>query len=1488
MKSALQDDIAQESILSSGLLPLDIDQQEQFLTGVDLLAALTVNLDSSTLHFPQLQNLKLNLDKTEAVETGIKWINSSLITIIDTASSSESNNVLSQLIHLFQESKQIISNDISNDISSHLITILNCNNYPLLKQDICTILIDSEHPLNQLQSTNLTKLLNTEDSLCILDLLINKDLITAQTTQDFINVINKSTINSSEYILHKTYLLQIIDSFNEHPNLSTILSPQILDLFKTHHDITFLKQIQKIIKDPLFFAPIYEEIHTKLQNFNRLLEIETIADGDLSEKDKESLKILLNLDNSYITKTAYASIFKLPDIKTLLAPNHTGYSKNDCAKLFLSVQKDLLQVLKYSNNLDDYLLNEYDQYCIKFSENPSIVHKGNYSKLLSNNIHACNQILFNRQTLSDECAKVLIDTLNDNISSSIDATQNASNIIFTLIKHNKLSPESSAKAINILKEMKAEDRFVSLNISKSFECLAKQNIIDDDFTQAVCTNHLHSSKIPTQILQGLEAILNYSGSIPNEATTAIVKFAQDIDNQTKLRLKAVNILCRTPLSIEEEDISNISSLLKGDFNHTIPLDTFNNNYDGELTLDYQKLDLYAHQNGLQITGRMQIGNAFFDSISEQISTFDKKKSAEDIYQTTKKELALFKNKYPSINIEEYDKAIGNGLLLDDSIIQATANALGVTINLYNYSGYVITKIPELKLDEKSIDIGITETRYWPLTANIETEYILSDDDLSTKASDSEERDYRVATATIKLLVDYAKIHNKLPQIAISALEETLSNELIVKDSISALIDILNHNPNIFKEDQLTQFKTLNSTISKQIEFSASLESLWSMLNNYNSHDSIDHQETDLKENLLIELNHIFELLISTNQENIGNLYSIITKILQTEPELFVKCLQIIKLNPPTKHYIPEHQQVIDQLVIASDASYQDLCWLANNNCYSEKLQQSIAKYLDENINSIQTEESILATTIEAIKYLAINGDGLDTKSIHHLITLSQNIPQQTLNIVRALNINSQALDTDDFNNLEKFFTHDDKSLIQSLATLFANHSKYLTLPESIDAIFQALVKYNFNRVDSQIYLNILKEDARYEALSLLKLEFSNDVQEKLQTLSEIDNLPIRLVTLKSILKLLKNIELSTTCIQVLAHVADQLFTLLPNSKIDLGTSEIIYKYKDELKKEYLKLESVLTLDVNMFVINQQHENLQKALSARFTNIHVTNTYLNEMSLLYKDYSDDVQFIDNVLLKNALNKAKYISEYNLFLEFINKYSIPSEEIAVTLDKNDLLDSINIFETNLLTRNLNQLYDQINQNDNLLYSIKQHCYQLKTSGWSLDSLQTILKKVTQDNTLSVDKILNSLIKYNIKEEERDKKGWCFLDIIQNINSTDLLDDRELDRKIHDIFVNKFEYKLENKSTNLLNKISDLNPDFAQRYPDYQHTLNTMHRLYNNGLDDEKDPIKDWDKNKVHDWVTNLKSSLLKVNSSSEQSDLDINQNNPNSPDLGTVRK
>ena len=41
-------------------------------------------------------------------------------------------------------------------------------------------------------------------------------------------------------------------------------------------------------------------------------------------------------------------------------------------------------------------------------------------------------------------------------------------------------------------------------------------------------------------------------------------------------------------------------------------------------------------------------------------------------------------------------------------------------------------------------------------------------------------------------------------------EITESNELIVKDSISALIDILNHNLNIFKEDiinsiQSTQF-----------------------------------------------------------------------------------------------------------------------------------------------------------------------------------------------------------------------------------------------------------------------------------------------------------------------------------------------------------------------------------------------------------------------------------------------------------------------------------------------------------------------------------------------------------------------------------------------------------------------------------------------------------------------------------------------------------
>ena len=63
---------------------------------------------------------------------------------------------------------------LTQDITNHLVELLNVNDDPECNKDICQILINSKRPLSEKQEKDLNDLLNKSSTEHLLNLLIEK------------------------------------------------------------------------------------------------------------------------------------------------------------------------------------------------------------------------------------------------------------------------------------------------------------------------------------------------------------------------------------------------------------------------------------------------------------------------------------------------------------------------------------------------------------------------------------------------------------------------------------------------------------------------------------------------------------------------------------------------------------------------------------------------------------------------------------------------------------------------------------------------------------------------------------------------------------------------------------------------------------------------------------------------------------------------------------------------------------------------------------------------------------------------------------------------------------------------------------------------------------------------------------------------------------------------------------------------------------------
>ena len=643
----------------------------------------------------------------------------------------------------------------------------------------------------------------------------------------------------------------------------------------------------------------------------------------------------------------------------------------------------------------------------------------------------------------------------------------------------------------------------------------------------------------------------------------------------------------------------------------------------------------------QVTGD---GNCFFHAVADQLASLGHNKDAAEIRALAIDELINYREFIPrGMDSEEYAQFISNnmmdGVWVDDVMIQETSNALNINIKIYRFDSTINDKSALGNVTNRLINIGYTGNHYLSLIRNTrEEEIILEDGKLVTNEPNtrtSETMDYRVALATTKLLTSYAARHGCLTTASLNYLEQALNNDALAADSLTALAVVAEKEPNLLKPKLLDYIKECDPQIHQQISFNASLDSLDELL-----------KQNNLK--LIKEqLDKLTELLRRDNVHYTCKLYQIISKALIAKPTLFAEYLLSVKLATP----LDKNIETINKLIKFEQITYQDLCWFINKGYYSEELYNATEKYFNSNIDKLRENQEDLGEMLESLRYLVgMKGDlALDT--INNLVNLAKALPHQAVNIIRIIYLTNAPLDDHHFSLLEQLFTTSNKQLTLLLSNLWAKANRQLTSTESITAVFGCL--------EPKTPFEILPtEQLKNEAKILLQLQISEQSVNKLSLLTTLQGRELQAATINIILQLIKIKDLSEGCIKVLASLASPPY-------LDEEVSEIICKSQDGLDNEYLKLKPFLSGDVEFFLLTDKQKNLKKLIEERFPHVHLTNSELKKLEVNLDINTDSLEFMEEVLLGDILEKARSIEEYSSFLELINKYNVSQQEIVSNL-------------------------------------------------------------------------------------------------------------------------------------------------------------------------------------------------------------------------------
>ncbi len=285
--------------------------------------------------------------------------------------------------------------------------------------------------------------------------------------------------------------------------------------------------------------------------------------------------------------------------------------------------------------------------------------------------------------------------------------------------------------------------------------------------------------------------------------------------------------------------------------------------------------------------------------------------------------------------------------------------------------------------------------------------------------------------------------------------------------------------------------------------------------------------------------------------------------------------------------------------------------------------------------------------------------------------------------------------------------------------------------------------------------------------------------------------------------------------------------------------------------------------------------LEKYLNNHIDEFEYSADKLGEIIQIFTNSKLEELTIDNLIKLAISNKSQSINIIKLFIG--SSLHLSEEQLSIIMElakinnkqlTSHIISLLKKYELELEPALLNPpkgqivedivLKDVLNNIRNIGLSTKHfylvNCFsiQLQKNDWSENNLGKIIRKINVSNISTLINSLSTIYEYQITEEQVNQQGESVCDIIDKYSNED-----DLETRIYSVVVNKFEHKHENKGNILIEKIIKDNPKFKDKKGDLQYGLSKVHEFYNSISADDQVAIKDWDSQKIKDWVSNFKS-------------------------------
>ncbi|HAE06372.1 MAG TPA: hypothetical protein DCG18_06390, partial [Richelia sp.] len=835
-------------------------------------------------------------------------------------SSSDTTNILTKCLEFIKSHNLFLT---QGDIANQLVELLHVNDDDECNKDICQILIESVQPLSEKQEKDLNDLLVRSSTEHLLNLLIEKEILSIGAVETIILSIKVTANDEENNNLHANQLIILAKSFDKYPKLKQKFQGPILDFFKEYDDSEFLAQIFRSVGDKSFFDPINQELQKKFNELSVLLEIERAVntirlEKNTSEEIKQKLTELTNKDDVLISQNSYQLLSSLGIILENIDGRYIVLKNNDWLKEIRNLGKDFNKFLQYQEEINPNIVFDYESYLAEILTLEYKLPESIYKNILQSNTYICWKLLGGQNNLSESSTRLLISSLDKYQGGTVDHIQNVSFTIAKLVDKKQLPEESTEQAIKLLTTyIGTPDKHIAENIVYCFRHFASDNIENNSFTEGVYQQYLGSNLEDTTILQGLEYIIDNKGELPTSCISNLVEFSLNDEVNDQDRCYGLKLIGKVINQVTQGDIVKVSKLFNcvnelPDTEYDLQ-DTLDIGY--LVTLEEIQLDKYLAEQGLKVQDTYStiesigesygiFSNRFFESISVQLAGLGQVKSPEEIYQMTMESLRLAAGDSaarPIIPLQEYYTSI-SGNLLSRETIQAAANVLGVNISIYNYDASIreITSCGEARGER--VKIGATNNNYFSLVRDNTNYSVATTDQITISSGESYDEVVPVSAVilknSIRLLESYAKEYNMLPAESLSSLKLLMDNPLLREDIVNILSYLISVSPDQLDAEILDFITSNEPNLDQIVKFNRSISSIKELLNHPSVESSADQEDENTK-SITLELEKILTIL-EGNSENIislsqlKELYNLFELILKKEPESFTVILSIIE------------------------------------------------------------------------------------------------------------------------------------------------------------------------------------------------------------------------------------------------------------------------------------------------------------------------------------------------------------------------------------------------------------------------------------------------------------------------------------------------------------------------------------------------------------------------------------------------------------------